>query len=97
MSEATTSSTFVSGLAEVSVIVASLSGISIPSAATPCAAKKTAPSKTEAAPMLNFRMLYLQDFSQYLLSTKFSFLKSASAYILFKKNKSCRNMCDFFR
>ena len=83
MLEATTSSTFVSGLAEVSVIVASLSVISTPSAATPCAAKNTAPSKTEAAPTLSLRMLYLQDFSQYLLSTKFSFLKSVSAYILF--------------
>ena len=83
MLEVTTSSTLVSGLAEVSVMVASLSGISTPSAATPCAAKKTAPSKTEAAPTLSLRMLYLQDFSQYLLSTKFSFLKSVSAYILF--------------
>ena len=78
-------------------MVASLSGISIPSAATPCAAKKTAPSKTEAAPTLSLRMLYLQDFSQYLLSTKFSFPQSVSAYIFFLKNKSYRNMCDFFR
>ena len=83
MLEARTSSGFVFGLAEVSVIVASLSVISTPSAATPCAAKNTAPSKTEAAPTLSLRMLYLQDFSQYLLSTKFSFLKSVSAYIFF--------------
>ena len=64
-------------------MLTSLSGISIPSAATPCVAKKTAPSKTEAAPTLSLRMLYLQDFSQYLLSTKFSFPLSVSAYILF--------------